>query len=321
MEYVRGLQRDATTTSPAHRAAYASDTASVRSQTTAFSSASYQTHAHSAYNEGSGASVVYSLRARVDDSSRAPPASPAATALRAPSSVAWDLDVPLDLPSHVKCQGGQAYVSLEGEGLVFPISRSGDVNQFSSQGAGSGTGAESFSMQVLSLDFFGKGALSTYPVASALTFTRYPDTFARIQTEVDRIRAWMHMKLQLSFPPMFRVIFDAEAVTCYERIFSAIMKVQTFFSFIAFSFRFGICSPHHMVCFSFVLSQARVVAHALERLWLARSRLAADRTFCQSRHSMHFFVSNLLYYLQVFSFSLFVCLVSRMRVRSGCFLH
>lgn len=43
----------------------------------------------------------------------------------------------------------------------------------------------------------------------------------------------------------------------------------------------------------------RVVAHALERLWIARSRLAADRAFCQSRHSMHFFVSNLLYYLQV----------------------
>jgi hypothetical protein len=41
------------------------------------------------------------------------------------------------------------------------------------------------------------------------------------------------------------------------------------------------------------------VAHALERLWIARSRLASDRSFCQSRHSMHFFVSNLLYYLQV----------------------
>ena len=168
---------------------------------------------------------MYSLRARVDDASRAPPASPAATALRAASSVDWDLDVPLDLPSHVKCQGGQAYVSLEGEGLVFPASRSGD-------GSASSGIAESFSMQVLSLDFSGKGALSTYPVASPLTFTRYPDTFARIQTEVDRIRAWMHMKLQLSFPPMFRVIFDADAVTCYERIFSAIMKVSNYLRFI-----------------------------------------------------------------------------------------
>jgi hypothetical protein len=45
--------------------------------------------------------------------------------------------------------------------------------------------------------------------------------------------------------------------------------------------------------------QVRVVAHALERLWMARSSLASDRAFCQLRHSMHFFVSNLLYYLQV----------------------
>lgn len=55
------------------------------------------------------------------------------------------------------------------------------------------------------------------------------------------------------------------------------------------------------------------MAHALERLWIARSRLAADRSFCQSRHSMHFFVSNLLYYLQVlymyyYSVSYFVLL-------------
>lgn len=203
------------------------DTASVRSYATAHSSSSSYAQPHSSsYQESGGASVVYSLRARVDDSSRAPPASPAASALRAPASVDWDLDVPLDLPSHVKCQGGQAYVSLEGAGLVFPVGRNGDVPL----GAGLEGTARSFSMQVLSLDFAGKGALSTYPVASALTFTRYPDTFARIQSEVDRIRSWMHMKLQLAFPPMFRVIFDAEAVTCYERIFSAIMKVIKHYS-------------------------------------------------------------------------------------------
>ena len=43
----------------------------------------------------------------------------------------------------------------------------------------------------------------------------------------------------------------------------------------------------------------RLIAHTLERLWIARSRLGSDRAFCQTRHSMHFFVSNLLYYLQV----------------------
>jgi hypothetical protein len=43
------------------------------------------------------------------------------------------------------------------------------------------------------------------------------------------------------------------------------------------------------------------VAHALEGLWtnISRSHLKRDRAFCQVRHSMHFFVSNLLFHLQV----------------------
>lgn len=41
------------------------------------------------------------------------------------------------------------------------------------------------------------------------------------------------------------------------------------------------------------------MAHSLERLWKSRSRLSSDRSFCQLRHSMHFFAANLLYYLQV----------------------
>ena len=41
------------------------------------------------------------------------------------------------------------------------------------------------------------------------------------------------------------------------------------------------------------------MAHTLERLWKSRSRLSSNRHFCQIRHSMHFFISNLLYYMQV----------------------
>lgn len=262
VEYARSVQKDRQ--SSVQRSVH-SDAASVRS----FASDPFN-NSSSVYGE-SGSSVVYTLRARVGDSLRVAPTTPSTISGRGLASElsAWDLEVPLDVPSHVKCQGGQAFVSLEASGLIL-----------SARLVEASTSApRSFSTQVLSLDFAGKGALSTYPVASASTFTRYPDTFARIQSEVDRVRAWMHMKLQLAFPPMFRVIFDTDAVTCYERIFSAIMKV-------------------------------RVVAHALERLWIARSRLAADRTFCQSRHSMHFFVSNLLYYLQV-SFAYFISLFDR----------
>jgi len=217
IEYARSLQKD----TPGHHSSALSDLASVRSAASSrFNGSTYE----------GGSSVVYTVRTRLDDSlqaARAPPVTPAAirgygSAKQEPHVVKWDLEVPLDLPSHVKCQGGQAFVSLEGSGLIFPP-----------RGAESSASAPgSFSTRVLSLDFAGKGALSTYPVASASTSTRYPDTFARIQKEVDRVRAWMHMKLQLAFPPMFRVIFDAEAVMCYERIFSAIMKVcvLTYFS-------------------------------------------------------------------------------------------
>jgi Gamma tubulin complex component C-terminal len=68
--------------------------------------------------------------------------------------------------------------------------------------------------------------------------------------------------------PLFTIVFDSDAMGAYDRLFTALMKV-------------------------------RLVEHALERLWMVKSRLAQDRTFCQVRHSMHFFISNLLYHMQV----------------------
>ncbi len=78
----------------------------------------------------------------------------------------------------------------------------------------------------------------------------------------------MGVQLHFEFPVIFNIIFDAEAVAAYRRLFSLLMKI-------------------------------RLVAHSLERLWKTRSRLAQDRKYCLIRHSMHFFISNLLYYLQV----------------------
>lgn len=48
-----------------------------------------------------------------------------------------------------------------------------------------------------------------------------------------------------------------------------------------------------------MLLQVRLVARLLERLWMARSKWITDRLYCNLRHAMHFFISNLLYYLQV----------------------
>jgi len=127
---------------------------------------------------------------------------------------------------------------------------------------------QNFDVSVASITFEGKGALATYPVASPFTSTRYPDTFLRLESELKDLKYWMNLKLQLEIPSIFRVIFDNEALGKYERVFSTLVKV-------------------------------RLLVHELERLWMARSRLASDRLFCHLRHSMHFFISNLLYYLQV----------------------
>eukprot|EP01033_Poteriospumella_lacustris_P004996 gene4998-3570_t len=146
-----------------------------------------------------------------------------------PGSQSWDVDIPLDLSVFVKNASGQVCV--------------GAVSS-------------------------GKGSLYSYPVCSPFTSARYPDTFLQLEREVSKIRAWMHLKLQIHFPAVFTVIFDVDSKRNYERVFSLVMKV-------------------------------RLVARLLEKLWMARSKWMTDRLYCNLRHAMHFFISNLLYYLQV----------------------
>jgi hypothetical protein len=210
VEYARSMRTDA------------NDTATVASQRTSSSRTVAGGGVGSAY--GAVQSVVYTLRARLVDAS-APTAvlTPleARTAARLGSNggeADWGLEVPVTISNHVKCQGGQAFTGLDAAGVNFTAPSSSHAEAASSSAA--------FSFQVTQTQFSGKGTLSTYPVTSAPTAARHPDTAARVQTEVDRVRAWMHVKLNLHFPPMFRVIFDADAVTCYERVFGVIMKVS-----------------------------------------------------------------------------------------------
>ena len=57
-----------------------------------------------------------------------------------------------------------------------------------------------------------------------------------------------------------------------------------------------------------------MVGHALERVWKTISKLSQERAFCFIRHSMHFFLSNLVYYLQAdvidYEFSLLMKAIS-----------
>lgn len=186
--------------------------------------------------------------------------SPQKTAAAVAAPAAWDVQAKLDLGHYLRLQGGTGTAGFTAAGLHLPSS-SGDP--------GTGAIAPSFGVFVTELTFEerSKGAGSRVS-ACPYTISRFPETHARLDKELAQIRSWMNIQLRVRFPAVFHIIFDAEALSAYQRLFSLIMKI-------------------------------RLIAHSLEKLWKTRSRLASDRGFCQLRHSMHFFISNLLYYLQV----------------------
>ena len=50
----------------------------------------------------------------------------------------------------------------------------------------------------------------------------------RLEKEVSQFRAWMNLKLTFRFPSLFKIIFDSDAMSAYERLFTLIMKVSIF---------------------------------------------------------------------------------------------
>lgn len=226
-----------------------------------------------------------------------------------PGSQSWDVDIPLDLSVFVKNASGQVCVGAVSSGLLLQEPNKTDFDDLDDDDDeendndndpdedASASAADTndhrdnsfppldreeqalsdalqrrqrqvFHTIILRMHFEGKGSLYSYPVCSPFTSARYPDTFLQLEREVSKIRAWMHLKLQIHFPAVFTVIFDVDSKRNYERVFSLVMKV-------------------------------RLVARLLEKLWMARSKWMTDRLYCNLRHAMHFFISNLLYYLQV----------------------
>eukprot|EP00596_Hydrurales_sp_CCMP1899_P005806 CAMPEP_0119055628 /NCGR_PEP_ID=MMETSP1177-20130426/75830_1 /TAXON_ID=2985 /ORGANISM="Ochromonas sp, Strain CCMP1899" /LENGTH=223 /DNA_ID=CAMNT_0007036197 /DNA_START=488 /DNA_END=1156 /DNA_ORIENTATION=+ len=114
----------------------------------------------------------------------------------------WDIETSVDLTHYVKLQGGQAFVGFVGSGLIFNtgVTDKTDHGLFSGLDSKRTEGPENaesdrdndsyFKMTLSSLDFSGKGALATYPVASIFTSARFPETFLRLEKEVSQFRAW-----------------------------------------------------------------------------------------------------------------------------------
>lgn len=129
----------------------------------------------------------------------------------------WDLEVPIDISSYVRLQGGNASVGLIASGLFVDTNQSKEESRTSKSSC--------LILEVQSYEFKGRGALATYPVASSFTATRFPATFNRLDSMLNRYRAWMTLKLNFKFPDIFLIIFDSESLNAYERIFSMLMKV------------------------------------------------------------------------------------------------
>lgn len=141
----------------------------------------------------------------------------------------WDLDLPIDLAMFVKLQGGQAWLGTVASGLII---QQPEALTILSSVATDGSNNRSvmkmaaFDSTLHTMQFEGKGTLHSFPVCSPYTSARYPDTFLRLEEEMAKMRTWLQLKVQVQLPPLFQVIFDAESMRHYERIFALLMKVM-----------------------------------------------------------------------------------------------
>lgn len=131
----------------------------------------------------------------------------------------WDVDTVLDIGKHMRLLGGQCNVSVVGSGLYLPATSVLDTTSRNS-------GINLFNFNVSAFSFLGKGSsLSTYPVASSATATRFPPTFSWLDSRMSQYRAWMNLRLNFKFPRVFGIVVDHDAVSAYSRIFSSLIKV------------------------------------------------------------------------------------------------
>jgi hypothetical protein len=182
----------------------------------------------------------------------------------------WDIDIPLDnlqLPflSSGECVCGAVY--------------DGPVNALGLKSA--------ISCELYSLSFKGCNSLQSYPVVSPHAAIHSPGLLTSMSTECAQFRTWMNLRPVLTFPSVFSPVFDIDSIRCYEKIFSLLIKV--------------LAALRHILRKVLIFSQIRLIARALEKLWISGSCLLPSqiRVFNLIRHAMHFFLSNILYYFQV----------------------
>jgi hypothetical protein len=177
-------------------------------------------------------SVVNGIRVRLREKSNlGGSAAPSVTA----TSSYWDIECLLDLDKSLRLMGGQSYVSVVGAGLHCKDSVSKGASNTDDETATSPSKRYAAARQETSLFYFNVSSfgfacrgssLSTYPVASALTSSRFPETFTWLDARLAQYRSWMSLKLVFKFPSIFGIVVDSDAVYSYSRVFSSLIKVS-----------------------------------------------------------------------------------------------
>lgn len=130
--------------------------------------------------------------------------------------------------------------------------------------------SSSFFFDISNLHVHSKGSITSHPVTSTFTAARYPQLSNKMEEILTAYRNWIHMRITLQFPSIFTIVFDQEVMKSYETMFSMLMKI-------------------------------RFIGYSLERLFMSSfgKYTPLIKMLWNIRHSMMFFVNNLLYYLQV----------------------
>eukprot|EP01031_Cornospumella_fuschlensis_P028493 gene28493-34398_t len=219
----------------------------------------------------------------------------------------WSLAVPIHA-SRLVFWGGSGYAcgGVWASGAVLdylPLPSSSSTSastSFSSPPAGGSvylhegkyvSSLSTFSLRLLSVHFESRGGegvsssggiigttggLPAPPVCSPYTSLHSPATMHALEKGVNGRRALLlRMRGEVLFPSALSLFFDEDAKRIYERLFSLLFRVR------------GVC-------------------HMLERMWVRDQGAGVgvgvagemERAVGRLRHAMHFFVSNLYYYLQ-----------------------
>ena len=134
----------------------------------------------------------------------------------------WDVVYAVDLTKIVPMKGGMAAVGVAGTGI-----RADTYGSSTSSGRKEAVAA-AMNINLHSLNFRGRlpsVSVSTLPLVSEHMRAASTDIAATISDRVSILGLWIGLKININMPMALNVVFDVEAMSAYQRLFSVLFKV------------------------------------------------------------------------------------------------